>query len=87
MSSPFSDPPRLEVEPLLPPDWLELAPLLDAVLDAAPEQRAALIVELSAGDPGRERALTHLVFECERDTPLLDRVAAMGFMWGMSNGR
>ena len=60
-------------DPILPPDWKALGPLLDAVLDAAPERRATLIVELSAGDPARQRFLAHLVAECERDGPLLDR--------------
>ncbi len=78
MSGLSPDPPQ-ERGPLLPPDWAELAPLIDAVLNAAPEHRAALIAELSAGDPARQRALTHLVAECERDTPLLDRVAAERF--------
>ena len=64
---------------LLPPDWTELAPLLDTVLDAPPERRATLILELSAGDPGRQHALAQLVAECERDTPLLQRGAAERF--------
>ena len=78
MSGPFPDPPR-EGEPLLPPDWQELGPLIDAVLDAAPAQRAALIIELSAGDPARQHALAHLIAECERDMPLLNRGAAERF--------
>jgi len=64
---------------LLPSGWLELAPLLDAVLDAPPERRASLIRELSAGDPARQHALAHLLAECERDVPLLDRGAAERF--------
>ena len=79
MRSTSPDPPSPQGEPLLPPDWPALAPLLDAVLDAAPEQRAALIQELSAGDPSRKRALTHLASECEREMPLLDGVAAERF--------
>jgi TolB-like protein len=54
------------------------------VLDAAPGHRAALILKLSADDPARQRALTHLVTECARDTPLLDRVAAERFE-GLAN--
>jgi hypothetical protein len=65
--------------PLLPANWLELAPLIDAVLDTAPEHRAARILELCAGNSGRQRALTHLVAECERAAPLLDRGAAERF--------
>ena len=38
---------------LLPPEWDELAPLLDAVLDAPLEQRDAILDELSNGDPDR----------------------------------
>ena len=78
MSGPASDRPRAAVS-LLPEDWPELAPLLDAVLDAAPEHRAALILQLSAGDPVRHGALAHLVLECEREMPLLDRPAAERF--------
>ena len=61
------------------PDWTELAPLVDAVLDAPPEQRAALIVELSGGDPAARARVERLVAECERDMPLLDRAAAERF--------
>ena len=68
--------PAREGESLLPPDWRALAPLIDAVLDAPPERRAELIVELAVGHRARERALTHLVAECERGSPLLDRGAA-----------
>jgi serine/threonine-protein kinase len=66
-------------KPLLPPNWLELAPLIDAVLETAPEHRTARILELCAGDAGRQRALSHLVAECERDAPLFDRGAAERF--------
>lgn len=71
--TPLNDPPPREGERLLPPDWPELVPLLDAVLDAAPGERAALILELSAGDPARQHALEALILECEREHPLLDR--------------
>ena len=64
---------------LLPSNWSELAPLIDAVLDAAPDQRPALISELSAGDPIREKALAQLVADCERESPLLDRGAPERF--------
>ena len=78
MSGPAPDPPRSDIA-LLPADWPALAPLLDVVLDAAPEHRAAVILELSAGDLARQRALAHLAAECERDTPLLDHLAAERF--------
>ena len=70
---------RATQSPLLPPDWHALSPLIDAVLDAAPERRAALIVELSAGDSSASARLQQLVAECERDTPLLDRPATERF--------
>ncbi len=71
--------PRNEPEPLLPHNWHELAPLVDALLDAPPERRAALRDELSAGDANRRAELEHLVAECEREAPLLDAQAAERF--------
>jgi serine/threonine-protein kinase len=68
-----------EEERLLPAGWAELAPLIDAVLDAAPDRRASLIRELCPADPARQEALTRLVDDCERDTPLLERPAAERF--------
>jgi serine/threonine-protein kinase len=68
-----------ERDELLPRDWAELGPLVDQVLDAAPEARAALIGELAAGNAARQRALEQLVAECERDLPLLNRVASERF--------
>jgi serine/threonine-protein kinase len=63
----------------LPPDWAALAPLLDRVLDADPEMRAAVLDEVSAGDTVRRASLARLVAECEQATPLLDRPAAERF--------
>ncbi|HEX6643175.1 MAG TPA: protein kinase [Gemmatimonadales bacterium] len=63
----------------LPPDWTAVAPLLDQVLDAAPEARNALIAQLAGDDPARAAMLAHLVAECARETPLLDRPAAERF--------
>ena len=65
--------------PLAPDNWTQLEPLVDAILDAAPEQRTALVVELSGGDGARRRELELLVAECERGHPLLDRSAAERF--------
>ena len=76
MKDPRRDDPE---DSLLPRDWAALGPLVDQVLDAAPEARAALIEELAAGDPARQRALEHMVAECERDLPLLNLVAAERF--------
>ena len=66
-------------ESFLPPDWQHLSPLIDVVLDAAPERRAALIVELSAGNPAQQKILEELVAECERGTPLFERPASERF--------
>jgi serine/threonine-protein kinase len=65
--------------PLLPPEWDTLSPLLDTVLDAPPDRREALIMELTAGDATRANALRKLVSECERGLPLLDRSAGERF--------
>jgi TolB-like protein/tetratricopeptide (TPR) repeat protein/tRNA A-37 threonylcarbamoyl transferase component Bud32 len=59
----------------LPPDWDELAPLVDAILDAPREARAALLAELGGTDPGRRSAVVQLVAECEREAPLLEKGA------------
>jgi TolB-like protein/Tfp pilus assembly protein PilF len=63
----------------LPPDWTELEPLLDQVLDVPVQERAARIVELSRGNLTRQRALEQLLADAERDTPLLDDSAARRF--------
>ena len=68
-----------EPDSLLPPNWTELAPLIDAVLDAPPEQRAAILDDLSKGDPIRRAELQKLVIECEAELPLLNRPAAESF--------
>src|SRR5688500_3343519 len=65
--------------PLAPADWTQLEPLVDAMLDAPPEQRAALAEELSGGDEARRRELERLVAECEQGHPFLDRSAAERF--------
>jgi len=41
-------------------DWAELAAMIDRILDAPVEERAALIDALSAGDPARKAALEGL---------------------------
>ncbi len=73
---------------VLPPNWDELAPLVDAVLDAPPERRGAIIDELCTGDPRRRNELQEIVNECERESPLLNRPAAEGFaeLLGDSSG-
>ncbi len=64
---------------VLPPDWDEVAPLIDAALDAPPAQRPALLLELSGGDPRRHADLVRLLAECDQPVPLLARPAAEGF--------
>ena len=64
---------------LVPPDWADLGPLIDQVLDSHPAERAALIAALTGGDPARAAALARLVADCEREAPLLDRPAAERF--------
>src|SRR5829696_9285672 len=59
--------------------WSRLALLIDAVLDAAPDARAALVAELSEGDPVRRAELERLVAQCEREPLLLSRPAAERF--------
>jgi serine/threonine protein kinase/tetratricopeptide (TPR) repeat protein len=68
-----------ETKPLLPQDWDELAPLLDALLDAPTEQRSQLLTELSGGDASHRARLERLVDECELDAPFLNRPAAERF--------
>ena len=61
------------------PDWSELTSLVDTLLDTAPEHRAALITELSAGDATRQSMLERLLAECEREPLLLSRTATDRF--------
>jgi eukaryotic-like serine/threonine-protein kinase len=65
--------------PISPDQWRQLEALVDLLLDTPPERRAALLAELSAGDPVRRAELERLVAECERAHPLLDRPAAERF--------
>jgi hypothetical protein len=60
-------------------DWLELASLVDALLDAPPARRASLIHEISAGNTTRRLELERLLEECEREPTLLDWPAAERF--------
>ena len=65
--------------PLSPDQWQQLESLVDALLDTPPERRAALLAEVSGGDPDRRAELERLVAECERAYPLLDRPAIERF--------
>jgi serine/threonine protein kinase/WD40 repeat protein len=60
-------------------DWSELASLVDALLDAPPERRPALIDTLSAGDARRRQQLERLLLECEREPMLFSQPAAERF--------
>src|SRR5215218_9218937 len=62
-----------------PEHWSELSSLIDALLDADPDRRAALIAELSGDDPERRSELDRLVADFEREAPLLDRPAPERF--------
>src|SRR5688500_15503383 len=66
-------------ESRLPERWSELSSLIDALLDAPVDRRAALIEELSCGDPDRRSELERIVADSESDLPLLDRPAAERF--------
>ncbi|HJP85876.1 MAG TPA: protein kinase, partial [Gemmatimonadaceae bacterium] len=55
--------------------WSELAAVIDALLDAPIEGRAALIANLSAGDAARRAELERLLEECEMEPRLLTRSA------------
>jgi serine/threonine-protein kinase len=68
-----------DAESLLPKDWADLSPLVDAVLDAPPDRRQILIAELAGGDAVRQAALERLVAECEHQDALLNRPAAERF--------
>jgi eukaryotic-like serine/threonine-protein kinase len=74
MRNPVTDSPTPSPS-MLPPDWRELAPLVDAILDAPHEKRAAMLAELGGTEPGRRSALELLVAECEREAPLLEKPA------------
>ena len=66
-------------ESIVPPDWEDLNRLIDAILDVPPEQRDALIEQLTAGNAARAATLRALVDDCERGLPLLDRPAQEQF--------
>lgn len=65
--------------PFIPNDWTELERLVDAVLDAAPERRAARIDELTGDDEAKRATLRRLVADCERAAPFLERPAMERF--------
>jgi serine/threonine protein kinase len=65
------------VSPHLSPDeWHRLEALVDAVLEAGPDRRDAIVAELSGGDPITRAELEHLATECDRASRLMERPAA-----------
>jgi serine/threonine protein kinase/Tol biopolymer transport system component len=60
-------------------DWAYLAAMVDRILDAPVEERAAVVDRLSAGDPDRKAALEGLREECEQEPKLLAVPAASRF--------
>jgi serine/threonine-protein kinase len=60
-------------------DWSALAALVDTLLDTAPEARAALVDDLSAGDAARRSELERLLADCEREPALFSRPATERF--------
>ena len=77
MTEPQPHDPRSDA--ILPPDWAELSPLLDQVLDAPPAERGRVLDAVSNGDRARRAALEKLVAECGVATPTLDTPAAEAF--------
>ena len=63
----------------LPPDWAQLQPLLDELLDLPPEQRADRLAELTRGDSALQRQLERLLADTDRAAPLLDGSVARRF--------
>jgi len=59
--------------------WSRLSALLDTLLDAPPERRAALVAELSGGDPARRAEIERIVREIDREAPLIDASAVERF--------
>jgi len=53
--------------------------MLDALLDAAPSERPALLTTLSHGDTALEAELARLVAQCESPHPVLDRPVGENF--------
>jgi serine/threonine-protein kinase len=76
--SPFSNP-TPDSAAFLPPRWTELHPLLDQLLDAPSEERAARVVALSGGNAVLQRQLEQLLAESDRDSPLLNQAVAQCF--------
>ena len=59
--------------------WSELSAVVDKLLDTPPEERDALVQELSGGDTARRKELESLREWCEQTLTILDRPAAQRF--------
>jgi len=78
VSTPASTPPNDDAS-FLPPNWTELEPLLDELLDTPAEERAARLVALSGGNAALQRQLERLLAESQRGMSLLDGPPGRGF--------
>ena len=65
--------------PITPDDWRRLGSLLDRVLDADPAHRAAILADITGGDPVRQAELQQLLEAHDRGLPLLDLPAVERF--------
>jgi len=60
-------------------EWRKLEPLVDAILDASPERREAVLASLSGGNAALRAALERVVAECEQPYPPIEGLAADRF--------
>ena len=85
MSTAASNPPNDDTS-FLPPNWKDLQPLLDELLDTPTEERAARVVALSRGNAVLQRELERLLAESDRDMPLLNHAVARCFVELVTDG-
>src|SRR5438093_13323186 len=64
---------------VLPDHWQTLAPLLDAALERAPEERRAFLDKACEGDAQLRARLEALLADCERSDTLLEAGAVERF--------
>src|SRR5690348_2922511 len=60
-------------------EWRQLEPLVDAILDAPPDRRYALLTTLSGGNAALQSALEKVLAECDQPYPPLEGLAADRF--------
>ena len=68
-----------EGAPFLPPNWDEVAPLLDELLDLPTAERADRVRQIGQSDAALQRQLEELLAEAEQGMPLLDQPAMRRF--------